>query len=195
MKKEEIINQIIQERKSVYPIQYIDKEIPQEIILQILENADRAPTHKLTEPWRFKVVSGNKKNQLAEFLSSKYKQITASENYKEDKYNKIESNINRADKIILICFQKDPKNQLPEWEEIAATAMAVQNMYLTCTAYNIGCYWSSPNLIEYINEFIPLENGEKCIGLFYMVYYIVYYNVNLPISKISPLSAKINWYN
>jgi len=189
MEKEEVINQIIQERKSVYPIQYIDKEIPDEIIHQILENADRAPTHKLTEPWRFKVVSGVKKDELAEFMANKYKQITPSDNFKEDKYLKIQNSITRANKIILICFQRDPKMQLPEWEEIAATAMAVQNMYLTCTAYNIGCYWSTPNLIDYMNEFVPLEEGEKCIGLFYMGYF----QANLPISRRTPINEKANW--
>ncbi len=189
MEKVEVINQIIQERKSVYPIQYIDKEIPGEIIHQILENADRAPTHKLTEPWRFKVVSGVKKDELAEFMANKYKQITASDNFKEDKYLKIQSNITRANKIILICFQRDPKMQLPEWEEIAAIAMAVQNMYLTCTAYNIGCYWSTPNLIDYMNEFVPLSEGEKCIGLFYMGYF----QASLPISRRAPINEKIDW--
>ena len=163
MKKEEVINEIIQTRKSVYPIQYIDEEISNEIIHQILENADRAPTHKLTEPWRFKVVSNEKKDELAKFMANKCKPI--------------------------IFFQRDQKNHLPEWEEIASTAMAVQNMYLTCTAYNIGCYWSSPNLIDYIGEFIHLKEGERCIGLFYMGYY----QADLPVSKRSPLEEKFEW--
>lgn len=189
MSEIEIINKIIGERKSVYPIQYIDKEIPNEIIQQILENADRAPTHKLTEPWRFKVVSGAKKNELAKFMANKYKQTTPADNFKEDKSLKIQNNINKANKIVLICFQRDSKNQLPEWEEIAATSMAVQNMYLTCTAYNIGCYWSTPSLIDYMNEFISLEKGERCIGLFYMGYY----DKPLPTSRRKPLSEKAIW--
>ena len=41
-------NSIVQNRRSVYPNQFQkDKQIPDEIILEILENANRAPTHKL----------------------------------------------------------------------------------------------------------------------------------------------------
>lgn len=189
MEKEEVINQIIQERKSVYPNQYIDKDIPDDIINKILENADRAPTHKLTEPWRFRVIKGDAKLAFAQFMGNKYEEITPAEKYQESKREKILNNINRANTIITINFQRDLKNQLPEWEEIAATAMAVQNMYLTCTAYHIGCYWSTPNLIQHMSEFYKMAEGEKCIGIFYMGYY----DKSLPISRRKPLSEKVKW--
>ena len=57
---------------------------------------------------------------------------------------------------------------VPEWEEIAATSMAVQNMYLTCTANNIGCYWSSPKIVEKLTESLKIEENQQCLGLFYM---------------------------
>ena len=41
-------------------------------------------------------------------------------------------------------MNRDKQNRLPEWEEIAAVSMAVQNMWLTCYANNIGCYLSTP---------------------------------------------------
>ena len=50
------INAVIKNRRSIYPYQYEKgKVIPDNIIWQILENANRAPTHKQTEPWRFTV--------------------------------------------------------------------------------------------------------------------------------------------
>jgi len=57
---------------------------------------------------------------------------------------------------------------VPEWEEIAATAMAVQNMYLTSTANNIGCYWSTPGMMNHLGEFLGLEENQRCYGLFYL---------------------------
>jgi len=52
-------NSIVQNRRSIYPYQFIKgKAIPDPVIRQILENANRAPTHKLTQPWRFTVFSG-----------------------------------------------------------------------------------------------------------------------------------------
>lgn len=53
------LNEIIKHRRSIYPYQYIKgKQVPEDIVRQILENAIRAPNHKQTEPWRFKVFSG-----------------------------------------------------------------------------------------------------------------------------------------
>jgi len=60
---------------------------------------------------------------------------------------------------------------LPEWEEIAAVAMAVQNMWLLCTEKNIGTYWSSPKLISQAHNFFELAEDQRCLGFLYMGYY------------------------
>ena len=40
--------------------------------------------------------------------------------------------------------QARPDRRLPEWEEISAVAMSVQNIYLMTTTLNgVGGYWSS----------------------------------------------------
>jgi nitroreductase len=80
-------------------------------------------------------------------------------------------NPKKAAAVIAICMQRDPQERVPEWEEIAATAMAVQNMWLCCTELGIGCYWSSPGLIAYMDEFFDMEPGENCLGFLYMGYY------------------------
>lgn len=184
-----ILNQIIQSRKSVFPKNYIDKEIPREVIEQILSNACHAPTHKLTEPWRFKIIRGEKRKELSEFFSSKYKSLYSGENYSESKCKNLQKKPLQANCIIAINMQRDKEERLPEWEEIAAVAMAVQNMYLTCTAYNIGCYWSSPKLIKYMNEFYEMNEGEKCLGIFYMGYY----DKDLPTIKRTPTKDRCTW--
>ena len=56
----------------MYPQHFTEKEITKEVLDEILINADHAPTHKLTQPWRFKVVSGDKRVELGEFLASKF---------------------------------------------------------------------------------------------------------------------------
>ena len=189
MNKIQTINEIIHDRKSVFPINYIKKEITREIIEQILKNADRAPTHKFTEPWRFKVFKGSKKEELGIFLASKYQQITPPNGFLQQKFDKFKSNAILADTIVSIGMRRDPSSQIPEWEEVAAVAMAVQNMYLTCTAYKIGAFWSSPIVIKYMQEFCPMELGEKCLGFFYMGYY----DKELPTTKRSPIEEKVDW--
>ena len=189
MNKIETLNKIIDERRSVFPQNYTEKSIPKDIIMQILHNADRAPTHKFTEPWRFKIIKGEKRQELGKFLAEKYKAITPKHDFNEKKYKKLSENAGKADTIILICMKRDPMEQIPEWEEIASVAMAVQNMHLTCTAYDIGAYWSSPGIIKYMNEFTELEEGEKCLGFFYMGYF----NKEQALSKRNPLNEKVKW--
>ena len=62
------INQLIRNRRSVFPPMFTDQPIDKAIIKQLLENANWAPTHRFTEPWRFKVLRNNAKQRLGQFL-------------------------------------------------------------------------------------------------------------------------------
>ena len=158
--------ELIKKRRSVFPVQYNKQAVKKETIERLLEAANWAPNHKKTEPWRFKVLLGNSKDALGTFLANKYQEVE--EKPKKIKIKKLLENPSRAGAIIAICMLRDPKESLPEWEELAATAMAVQNMWLCCTEMNLGCYWSSPGLIKYMDEFFDLNEGEKCLGFFYI---------------------------
>lgn len=182
-----MILDIIKKRRSVFPVQYNDKSIAKETIEQILEAANWAPNHKHTEPWRFKVLTGLKKEELGKFLSKKYKEVDPKP--KEFKIKKLQENPKRAGAIIAICMQRDPKESVPEWEETAAIAMAVQNMWLCSTELGIGAYWSSPGLIKFMDEFFDLAEGEKCLGFFYMGYY----DDELPDGERKPIADKVEW--
>ena len=179
--------ELIKKRRSVFPPQYNGQPIAKEQIEKVLEAANWAPTHKKTEPWRFTVLTGEAKEKLGLFLSYKYLAVT--EKPKEIKTKKLMDNPKKAGAIIVIKMQRDPKLQLPEWEEVAATAMAVQNMWLCCTQLGIGCYWSSPSLIEHMGEFIDLAMGEVCLGFFYMGHY----DGELPEQTREPIEDKVSW--
>ena len=183
------ISELIRGRKSVFPPLYINKKIPKGIILEMLENANRAPTHKLTEPWKFKVLREDAKKRLGSFLAAKYKETTDGSKFSDRKYQKLQDNPERADTIIAIIMQRDLEERLPEWEEVASVAMAVQNMWLTSSAYGIGSYWSSPGLIKFMDEFFELNEGEKCLGFFYMGYY----EAEIPLSKRTQIADKTEW--
>lgn len=182
-----MIFDLIQKRRSVFPSTYIDKPIAKSDIEKILEAANWAPNHKKTEPWRFKVLQGGSQERLGKFLSEKYLEVV--EKPKQIKTRKLLENPGKAGALIAICMQRDPNESLPEWEEIAATAMAVQNMWLCCTELGIGSYWSSPGLIKYMDEFFDLNEGEKCLGFFYMGYY----DAELLEVTRKPIDGKVVW--
>ncbi|MCW9037065.1 nitroreductase [Altibacter sp.] len=161
-----MIHDTIRNRRAVFPVQYNTEEITKEEIQQVLEAANWAPTHRRTEPWRFKVFYGPAKEKLSAFLAEKYR-ATAS-HFSEFKHNKTLQKPLQSGCVIAICMQRDPAASVPEWEEVAATAMAVQNMWLTAHELNIGAYWSSPAAIHSLEEIVPLSEGERCLGFFFM---------------------------
>ena len=186
------LNELIKKRRAIFPKTYIaGKEIPQDIIENILENANYAPTHKFTEPWRFRVLRGAALQKLANFLVNDYQTMTPLAEQTEMKLKKISENAVRSGCAIVILMKRH-EDILPEWEEISAVAMAVQNMWLTCTAYDIGSYWSSPSAItERGDDFLDLADDERCLGLFYMGYHNM---PDLPAQR-TPIAEKVEWMN
>jgi nitroreductase len=178
---------LIKNRRSVFPAQYNNEPIAKETIEKVLEAANWAPSHRKTEPWRFKVLQGETKEKLGMFLSLKYLENDSSP--KEFKAKKIIQNPKNAAAVIAICMQRDPAESVPEWEEVAAVAMAVQNMWLMCTELGIGAYWSSPGLIKYMGEFFEMNKGEVCLGFFYMGNY----DEKIPDGERTPLDSKVDW--
>ncbi len=183
-----MITDLIARRRSVFPAQYNDKPIAASLLRELLEAANWAPTHKRTEPWRFKVLhSPASRERLGKFLKEKY--LATEAKPKQFKAEKLYNNPVQSGAVIAICMQRDPAESLPEWEEVAATAMAVQNMWLVCAERNLGCYWSSPGLIRHMDAFFELQPGERCLGFFYMGYY----DGELEAGTRGPVEEKTEW--
>jgi nitroreductase len=88
-------------------------------------------------------------------------------------------------------MKRHADKNLPEMEEIAAVACAVQNMYLTAAAYGIGCYWTTGGVTfnESAKSFFGLEAADKLLGFFY----VGVIAVPSPAGKRGPIEDKINW--
>ena len=164
------ISQLIKKRRSVFPKTYRQNApIERAIIEQVQENANWAPTHRLTQPWRFQVFhSEESRTRLAGYLSDYYQKTTPEAAFSEEKFQKTKTNPLRSGAVIAIIMHRDEAERVPEFEELAAVSMAVQNMWLTCAAINLGCYWSTPPAAIAANKFLELAPNESCLGLFYM---------------------------
>ena len=111
----------------------------------------------------------------------------------ELKKEKIRSRTEKSSVIIAICMEREEAERIPEIEEVQAVACSVQNMYLTCTAYGIGGYWSSPKFIysDEMKRFLGLGQKDRCLGLFYMGYP----EGKWPKSHRKPLEYVTEWIN
>jgi nitroreductase len=166
------ITEIIKDRRTIYPEFFSDRKVHKEQIERLLNNAIWAPTHGMTQPWRFQVFMEEGKDKLGQFMRELYLKKIPKEEQKEIKLNRMTDRPNRASAVIVVNMERQKEERIPEIEEVEAVACAIQNMYLTCTAYGLGGFWSTPKLIytKEMNEFLGLGEKDKCLGLFYVGY-------------------------
>ncbi len=166
-----IATEIIRERRSIYPAQYSEECIDDSQINEILENAIWAPSHKRTYPWHFVVFTANGLRELANFQSELYKKkSTENGKYNEETYEKLKKNPLMASHVIAIGLKRDPKNSIPEIEEISSVACAVQNMHLTASSMGLGAYWGTGGITYYeeAKSFFGLGEEDKLMGFFFL---------------------------
>ena len=170
MNNAEFFNQLARSRRSVFPDQLeAGKNVSDDIIKEILVNATWAPDHGHAEPWRFTVFTGDGLKKLAAFQSELYKQ-EAGENFKEATYIKLQQNPLKASHIIAVGMKRTTTKNIPEIEDIIAVACAIQNIYLSVTAYGLGGYLTTGGVTykEKAKTFFGLGEEDKLLGFFYI---------------------------
>ena len=189
----EDLNQLIRNRRSIFPNDYTGERVDDAIVRQMLENANWAPTHKITEPWRFVVFTGEGLKKLGTFQGECYKKVTEQDGtFREDRYQNLITKPLESSHIISLGMKRDEMQRVPEWEELAAVFCAIQNMYLTATVYSVGCYISTGGItnFEEAKEFFGLEPPDRLCG---------FLNIGMPKSglkfgmKRKPIEEKVKW--
>lgn len=186
------LNTLIRNRRSVKSVFFNGQPVDDAIILQMLENARWAPTHGLTEPWRFIIYSGDARKNLSAQLEELYKNITPSDHFNEKKLQKLIEMPLRTSHVIYICLKRQIDGKISEIEEICAVACAVQNMLLTAEAYGIGCYWSTGSLStrDDMKEILGLEKEDRCLGFLVTGHY----DQKPAATHRTEIEAKTDWY-
>jgi len=190
----EEVNKIIRNRRSMFVAQFKENDpVEDHIIEEMLENANWAPTHKLTEPWAFTVFTGDGLKEFADFQADLYKErAERNGNFNETTYTKFKENPLKASHIIAIAMKRDLKANLPVMEEIASVAMAVQNMYLTANAHGLAAYWGTggPTFYPEAKPYFGLEEEDMLMGFFYVAKPAT---DRWPVGKRRPIADKVKW--
>jgi nitroreductase len=187
----DMFNNLVRHRRSTFPDQFEPgKKADDEIIKEILVNATWAPNHGKQEPWHFTVFTGEGLKKLAVYQSEMYKKL-AGENFKEITYQKLKTNPLKASHVIAIGMKRTTNKNIPEIEDIEAVACAVQNIYLSVTAYGLGGYWTTGGITykEKAKDFFGLGLDDKLLGFFYIGY------IAIPSAGATrmPLHEKVQW--
>lgn len=181
----------IKNRRSVFPQFFTDAPVADNIINELLEVANLAPSHKKTEPWRFRIYTGAGREQLSQTVKEVYEAARAPEVRDPKVGPKFAKKIGQSPVVIAIFLHRDPAERVPEWEELAAVACAVENLWTSLDHYNLGGYWSSPGFLcgDY-GQWPEAAENERCLGLFYLGYYEM---PDLPRPR-GPLAEKVTWF-
>lgn len=185
------ITDLIKDRRTIYPEQFSDRKIQKDQITHILNNALWAPTHGNTQPWRFVVFTEDSRQDLSTFLGKTYLEVMPKEKQNDLKLAKLMARPLKSSVAVAIIMKRDETGRISELDEIGAVSSAVQNMYLTCTAYGIGGFWATPKIISstQMNEFLNIGLEDKCLGIFYMGYPAI----DWPKGQRKPLEYVTEW--
>lgn len=185
------ISKIIRRRRTIKPKQLADVDVDESIIREMLENANWAPTHGMTQPWRFMVFSGEARARLGQFLAETYEQVSKPQKFKPAKKDSLKVNPTLAPYVILICMKRQESEKIPEIEEVQAVACAVQNMHLTAAAHGLGGFWSSNVAVtsDAMRDHVDLGKNDRVLGLFY----VGYPAVDWPEGERDSIDDKVRW--
>lgn len=184
------VAEVITRRRTVKPQEMNGNRIENSVIEQLLRLADWAPTHGRTEPWRFYVFAGDK---VATFCKDHAEMKKASQpEFTEDAYQKIAAMGDRASHVILAVMRRGDLPKIPELEEIAATAAAMQNLLLAAESLGIAVYWGTGGSVlqPEMKAYLELRPEDQIMGALYLGY------SDAPVKegmRKTPLQDKIKW--
>jgi len=129
---------LIRTRRSVR--KFKKEKIPFEIVEEILEAGRWAPSGLNNQPWRFMVLEGEEKDNLA-------------------KYTKYSYIIKGADELILVFLDKEASYHYEK--DLMAIGACIQNMLLYIHSKKLGACWLGEilNKREEINKVLNLSKN------------------------------------
>lgn len=166
MQKNAELLQAIRSRRSIGKC---TEEVPDpSLIREVLEAATWAPNHKQTEPWRFVVLSGDARRELGEAMARAATRDMDDSEAADAEFAKVARKPLRAPYVVAVYTIPNPI--VPEVEEIAATAAAVQNMLLAAHALGLAAMWRTGNLVfsPEVREFLQMPKNAHMLGTVYI---------------------------
>jgi len=123
--------------------------VSRETIAQLLDCAVRAPNHKLTQPWRFAVLTGAARDRFAE--------LRAGHRLKRFENPASAEAVAGADKVrretrdtpvFVVVMSAVNTDEITREEDYAATMMATANLMLAAESLGLGTYLKTGGIMR-----------------------------------------------
>jgi nitroreductase len=123
--------------------------VPREILAQLLECAVRAPNHKLTEPWRFAVLTGRAKDRFADIRArhrlKRFNDASAPE--AQAAADKVRREAGETPVYVVVMSAINPDDITRE-EDYAATMMAIATFMIAAQSLGLGTYLKTGGVMQ-----------------------------------------------
>lgn len=134
----------------------------------LLTIAARVPDHGKLAPWRFLVMQGERKKQIAEALLPIFRKSHPEAT--EDQLRKEPERFANAPLVIAVISKAGPHVKIPEWEQILSAGAAAMSIVVAAHALGYGANWVTgwaayerPAL-----ELLGIKPGERVAGLIHI---------------------------
>lgn len=132
--------------------QYGSDPVDDGTLRELVDLARYAPNHKLTQPWRFRVLGLETRTRVEELAGEKEAM-----------------KLRRAPTLVLATatLSGDPK---VDEEDLHATACAVYAVLLAATSRGLASYWRTPSCFnaDPVHEALGLEPSERVVALIHL---------------------------
>jgi nitroreductase len=147
-----------------------------ETIETLLAAANRAPNHHLTQPWRFSVVKGAARDKLADAMEAAMRRRMTEQGETDPQKLGRSAMMERmkpfrAPVLVAVSVNRAPENEhIPAFEDLAATAAAVENMLLAAHGLGLGAYWRSGMSVfdPEVKQYLGLGDRDEIIAFVYL---------------------------
>jgi nitroreductase len=148
-----------------------DQQPSREQIEIILDAATWAPTHHISNPWRFVVIGGDERLRFGEVTAqSKLARMEREGRSIEGEAETLIAKALRAPVIIAVGVEPSDDPKIVEIEEIESGAAAVQNMLLAAHGIGLAAMWRTgdPAYDPDVAEYLGLSQCGRVIGFVYV---------------------------
>jgi nitroreductase len=147
--------------------------VPREAIERLLECAIRAPNHKLTEPWRFAVLTGGARDRFAEIRAGhrlkRFDDPATAEAQAAAAKVRRESRETPVYIIVMAVLDPDP---ITREEDYAATMMAIANIMIAAQSLGLGTYLKTGGVMRDVAllELAQVPQNFRVVGVISLGY-------------------------
>jgi nitroreductase len=161
----------IRQRTSVR--RFRPEPVPRNIIEELLDCAVRAPNHKLTQPWRFTVLTGAARDRYAELRAEhrlkRFDSPTTPEALAAA--DKIRRETRETPAFVVLMSAMNP-DEITREEDYAACMMAAANLILAAESLGLGTYLKSGGIMRDpgVLELVRVPEGFRIVAIISLGY-------------------------